>query len=263
MTPRPFAALVLAVTLPRRTRGVFSSADDSAPLRPTKSDQVRSAGQAARSWPPNRSCIGAMEQSRRLSIRTAAEGVPSESNILRDLFEGLISEAPDGSGRARASPRTGTVSDDGHRLQVHASRPNARWSNGDPVTASDFEFGLRRSVDPERPCPELFEHPVSDRERDEAVNKGEAASLRGARRQKRSTTLHAGNSADARPTPYLLGLLNAFDHVSGASPEPRRVHGRSVCIRGREARSPTARISSPSGSCNRISELEKNAVPLG
>ena len=27
-------------------------------------------------------------------------------------------------------------------------REDARWSNGDPVTAEDFVYGLRRSVDP-------------------------------------------------------------------------------------------------------------------
>ncbi len=74
-----------------------------------------------------------------------AEGVPA-SNILRDLFEGLVSEAPDGRlipGAAEAWQ----ISDDG-TVYTFTLRVDGRWSNGDPVTAADFEYGLRRSVDP-------------------------------------------------------------------------------------------------------------------
>lgn len=73
------------------------------------------------------------------------EGVPG-SNVLRDLFEGLVSEAPDGSLIAGAAA-SWDVSDDWlvYRFQL---RPDARWSNGDPVMAADFEYGLKRSVDP-------------------------------------------------------------------------------------------------------------------
>ncbi len=74
-----------------------------------------------------------------------AEGVPA-SNILRDLFQGLVSEAPDGRlipGAAEAWQ----ISDDG-TVYTFTLRIDGRWSNGDPVTAADFEYGLRRSVDP-------------------------------------------------------------------------------------------------------------------
>jgi len=74
-----------------------------------------------------------------------AEGVPA-SNILRDLYEGLTIEAPDGSVVPGVAKRW-DVSADG-RTYTFYLRDDARWSNGDPVTAADFEFGLRRSVDP-------------------------------------------------------------------------------------------------------------------
>jgi len=74
-----------------------------------------------------------------------AEGVPS-SNILRDLFEGLTIEAPDGSVVPGVAKRW-EVSSDG-RVYTFYLRDDARWSNGDPVTAADFEFGMQRSVDP-------------------------------------------------------------------------------------------------------------------
>ena len=75
-----------------------------------------------------------------------AEGVPS-SNILRDLFEGLVAEAPNGE-LIPGAAESWEISADG-LIYTFTMRPDGRWSNGDPVTASDFEYGLRRSADPE------------------------------------------------------------------------------------------------------------------
>lgn len=74
-----------------------------------------------------------------------AQGVPAH-NILRDLFEGLTVELPDG----RVAPGAAAhwdISRDGKRYTFYI-RENARWSNGDPITAEDFVFGLQRSADP-------------------------------------------------------------------------------------------------------------------
>lgn len=75
-----------------------------------------------------------------------SEGVPAR-NIQRDLFEGLACEDPAGNivGGAAHSWET---SEDGLRWIFHL-RPEARWSNGDPVTAADFVFSLQRAVKPE------------------------------------------------------------------------------------------------------------------
>jgi oligopeptide transport system substrate-binding protein len=74
-----------------------------------------------------------------------AEDVPS-ANILRDLYEGLTSEARDGTVIPGVAERW-DVSADG-LIYTFYLRDDARWSNGDPVTAEDFVFGLRRTVDP-------------------------------------------------------------------------------------------------------------------
>ncbi len=68
------------------------------------------------------------------------------SYILRDLFEGLTTEAVD----SRIVPGTAEswdVSEDG-LVYTFRLRETARWSNGDPVVAADFVAGLRRTVDP-------------------------------------------------------------------------------------------------------------------
>ena len=74
-----------------------------------------------------------------------AEGVPA-SNILRDLYEGLTIEAPDGKVIPGAA-KSWDISEDGKIYTFHMDE-NGHWSNGDPVTAHDFVYGLRRSADP-------------------------------------------------------------------------------------------------------------------
>ena len=75
-----------------------------------------------------------------------AEGVPS-SHILRDLFEGLTSEAPDGSVIPGVAFRW-NISRDGKTYTFYLRR-DAMWSNGDPIVAEDFVFAFRRSANPE------------------------------------------------------------------------------------------------------------------
>ena len=70
----------------------------------------------------------------------------SGSGILRDLFEGLVTEDID----LNIIPGVATsweVSDDGLRYTFEL-REDARWSNGDPITAHDFVAGIRRAVSP-------------------------------------------------------------------------------------------------------------------
>lgn len=74
-----------------------------------------------------------------------AEGVPA-SHILRDLFEGLTAESPEGRVIPGAAIRW-NISRDGKTYTFYLRR-NARWSNGDPVTAQDFVYGLQRSANP-------------------------------------------------------------------------------------------------------------------
>ncbi|MCF6264578.1 MAG: peptide ABC transporter substrate-binding protein [Xanthomonadales bacterium] len=75
-----------------------------------------------------------------------ATGVPS-ANILRDLFEGLTTETAGGNIIPGAAHRW-NISADGLTYTFYLD-PLGHWSNGDPVTAQDFVFGLRRSVTPE------------------------------------------------------------------------------------------------------------------
>ncbi|MDX1498419.1 MAG: peptide ABC transporter substrate-binding protein [Woeseiaceae bacterium] len=66
--------------------------------------------------------------------------------VLRDIGEGLVGYTPTGAIRPAAAAAW-QVSEDG-LVYTFALRPDARWSNGDPVLAEHFVFALRRLVDP-------------------------------------------------------------------------------------------------------------------
>lgn len=71
----------------------------------------------------------------------------SGSDVARSLFEGLMNEAPDGS-MDYGTAESHEVSEDG-LTYTFKIRENAKWSNGDPVTAGDFVYSWRRVADPE------------------------------------------------------------------------------------------------------------------
>ena len=72
-----------------------------------------------------------------------------EANIMRDLFEGLVSY----DSQARIIPgvaESWTISVDGKTYTyTFTLRSDAKWSNGDPVTADDFVFSWRNILNPD------------------------------------------------------------------------------------------------------------------
>jgi len=69
-----------------------------------------------------------------------------ESHILRDMLEGLVAY----NAKGEAVPGQASkweISDDG-KLYRFTLRDGIKWSNGDPVKASDFVFSYRRIMDP-------------------------------------------------------------------------------------------------------------------
>ncbi len=74
-----------------------------------------------------------------------SEGTPS-SRIQEDLFEGLVSESLSGETIPGVAERW-EISEDQSQYLFYL-RKNARWSNGDPLTAEDFVYSFQRIVDP-------------------------------------------------------------------------------------------------------------------
>ncbi|PAU76768.1 peptide ABC transporter substrate-binding protein [Halomonas salipaludis] len=69
-----------------------------------------------------------------------------ENDVAGDLFEGLITEAADGE-RIPGVAESWEISDDG-TVYTFTLREDARWSDGEPVTAEDFVFAFRRILTP-------------------------------------------------------------------------------------------------------------------
>ena len=75
----------------------------------------------------------------------------SGAEIVRDLFEGLMNQDADGN----LVPGVAThfeVNDD-NTVYTFTLRDNAKWSNGDSVTAHDFVYAWQRAADPELASP--------------------------------------------------------------------------------------------------------------
>ncbi|CAN0587381.1 unnamed protein product, partial [Ectocarpus sp. 12 AP-2014] len=69
----------------------------------------------------------------------------------RDLFEGLMNQDEDGN--LEPGVATGYEVSDDKLTYTFTLRPEAVWSNGDPVTANDFVFAWRRAADPATASP--------------------------------------------------------------------------------------------------------------
>lgn len=70
----------------------------------------------------------------------------SEGRILKDLYEGLMTQDAEGKAVAGAA-ESWTISEDG-LVYTFTLRADGKWSNGDPVTAHDFDFAFHRIMDP-------------------------------------------------------------------------------------------------------------------
>ncbi|MEE9453816.1 MAG: peptide ABC transporter substrate-binding protein [Paracoccaceae bacterium] len=75
----------------------------------------------------------------------------SGSDIIRDLFEGLMNQ--DADGNLVPGVATGYDTNDEKNVYTFHLRDNAKWSDGKPVTAGDFVYAWRRLVDPETASP--------------------------------------------------------------------------------------------------------------
>ncbi len=78
------------------------------------------------------------------------EGVNSSMHA-RNLFEGLFNQDADGNNVPGVAERFETNED--KTIYTFVLRKDAKWSNGDPVTAHDFVYAWKRAVDPELASP--------------------------------------------------------------------------------------------------------------
>lgn len=98
-----------------------------------------------------------------------AVGLP-EIQVIRDLFEGLTNQ--DEQGKIVPGVAQSWSSSD-NKTWVFTLRNNARWSNGEPVTAQDFVYSWQRLVDPKNSSAFAWFAGLSGIENAAAITKGE------------------------------------------------------------------------------------------
>ena len=123
------------------------------------------------------------------------------AEVQRDIGEGLTGYTATGELIAAAAERW-DVSDDGTTYTFYL-RPQARWSNGDPVTAEHFVFSLRRLVEPETAA--FYAQFLADIVNARDIVAGDKAPETLGVEAVDDLTLRLYLD---RPTPYLLGLLS-------------------------------------------------------
>lgn len=126
----------------------------------------------------------------------------TEFNVMIALLEGLTTIDPETMEIRSGVARSWDISDDGKSYTFYLD-PDARWSNGDVVTAYDFLFSFERILTPELGAPYAYMlYPMRGAK---AFNKGETSdfSTVGASAPDISKLVIELES----PTPYFLSLL--------------------------------------------------------
>jgi oligopeptide transport system substrate-binding protein len=123
-----------------------------------------------------------------------------EADILREIFLGLVAQ----DAKAELIPgaaESWTVSDDG-TVYTFKLRADAKWSNGDPVTADEFVYAFQRLQNPETAAE--YASMLYVVKNAEAVNQGKANPEELGVRAVDASTFEVTLNA---PTPYFLEML--------------------------------------------------------
>lgn len=146
-------------------------------------------------------------------------------DVLRDIGEGLVSYSPGGEIVPGAAERW-EISDDGLAYTFHI-RPESRWSNGDPVLATDFEYSLKRLVDPATASPNAGQLSLVVNAQEIVAGELASSELGVEAVDDRTLVIRL-----LRPTPYLLNLL-AHPSTFPVHPGSIEEHGDAFTRPGR------------------------------
>lgn len=124
------------------------------------------------------------------------------SKIARDLFEGLLNADPEGNPSPGVALRYESA--ENNQTWTFHLRENAKWSDGKPVTAQDFEYAWKRAVDPDLASPYSWYMSLMALENVDAVLEGEVDKAELGVRALDDFTLEVQLS---RPVPYFPQLV--------------------------------------------------------
>lgn len=132
-------------------------------------------------------------------------GVP-ENRIISALFEGLVTKNPETLDIEPGVAESWDISEDGTTYTFQLNE-NARWSNGDPITAEDFRWSWQRALTPA--LGNLYNYMYFPIENAEAFANGEIDDFNEV--GVRVLDTHTLQVQLRNPAPYFLQLL---DHYS-------------------------------------------------
>jgi ABC-type oligopeptide transport system substrate-binding subunit/class 3 adenylate cyclase len=168
-------------------------------------------------WAPEDAPGGATE-----SLRIASSFVPNDADPLSaiawpniqlcmQLFDRLVEAWPERT-IVPSLAESWEISEDGLRY-VFRLREGLRWSDGEPLTAHDVEFGIKRVLDPQRPGSSAAIYFVLENGQDYCLGRSDDAAAIGVRALDDLTV----EFRLAAPAPYFLSAMNRPD----GGPQPR------------------------------------------
>ena len=131
--------------------------------------------------------------------------------LCMQLFDRLVEQWPERTIVPSLAERW-EVSDDGLRYVFHL-REGLRWSDGEPLTAHDVEFGIKRVLDPESPGSSVAIYFVLENGQDYYLGNNKDADRIGVRALDDRTV----EFRLAAPAPYFMSVMNRPD----GGPQPR------------------------------------------
>ena len=129
-----------------------------------------------------------------------AEGIP-DFRVLLDLFEGLVSINQSGKVIPAIAEKWDNIE---NKEFIFSIRKEAKWSNGEPITAEDFIYSFRRAIDPNTATPYAFLYKTAQIVNAKAILEGKLA------KENLGVSALAGNRVKIRlenPVPYFTKIL--------------------------------------------------------
>ncbi len=152
--------LVSAILLGACTTGGTSKTDDSAKTGTGEAEQVFN--------------LAVLQEMPTADLSIATDTI--SFTALNNVYEGLYRLDNENKPQPAAAAELAEVSEDGLTYKLKL-REDAKWSNGDPVTAADFVYGWQRTVDPETGSQYAYLYEVVDNATDIINGKKPATDL--------------------------------------------------------------------------------------
>ncbi|OLQ71694.1 oligopeptide ABC transporter substrate-binding protein OppA [Photobacterium proteolyticum] len=97
----------------------------------------------------------------------------ASSRVIQDMFEGLVTQ--DLNGDIVPALATRWQASDDRKVFTFELRDDVKWSNGEPITAHDFEYSFKRVIDPKTAAPYAWYYSTAHIANADAISRGEKA----------------------------------------------------------------------------------------